>query len=139
IQPVTDPAAAATEAGLRYVSPRAPGIERLRSGKGFVYVDAARKRVRAPQVLARIRTLVIPPAWNDVWICADPDGHLQAVGRDARRRKQYRYHPRWREVRDETKYGRMVAFGQALTQIRERTECDLGLEGLVRDKVLATV
>lgn len=139
IVPINDPIASAKAAGLRYVADEAPGIIRRRSGKGFSYVAPDGSRVRDPRVLARIRSLVIPPAWTDVWICANPQGHLQATGRDARGRKQYRYHPRWREVRDETKYGRMAAFGAALPMIRERTEQHLRLPGLPREKVLATV
>jgi DNA topoisomerase-1 len=126
-------------AGLRYVSDTRPGIRRRRAGSGFVYVDAAGKRVREPHDLARIRSIVIPPAWTDVWICPRSDGHLQAVGRDARRRKQYRYHPRWRAVRDRTKYDRMIAFAKALPGIRRRVREDLRRPGLPREKVLATV
>ena len=110
-----------------------------RAGKGFYYIDAEGKRVRDAETLARIKSLVIPPAWTGVWICPNPKGHLQATGRDARGRKQSRYHPRWREVRDETKYERMLIFGAALPMIRERVEHDLGLPGLPRAKVLATI
>jgi DNA topoisomerase-1 len=95
--------------------------------------------VSNPAELQRIKSLVIPPAWTDVWICTDPRGHLQATGRDARRRKQYRYHPRWREVRDEVKYGKLIAFAQALPRIRQRTDSDLRKNGLQREKVLAAV
>jgi DNA topoisomerase-1 len=126
-------------AGLRYVSDTIPGIRRRRAGKGFYYVDAEGKRVREKETLSRIKSLVIPPAWTGVWICPNPKGHLQATGRDARGRKQSRYHPRWREVRDETKYERMMIFGVALPMIRERVEQDLGLQGLPRPKVLATI
>jgi DNA topoisomerase-1 len=129
----------AKEAGLRYVTDARPGIARKRAGKGFRYVDADGKAVRDKETLRRIRSLVIPPAWKDVWICPDPRGHLQATGRDARGRKQSRYHPRWRAVRDETKYERMLLFGTVLKRIRERVEEDLGLPGLPRNKVLATV
>src|SRR5262245_22190259 len=108
-QPLADPALAAKVAGLRYTSDRQPGLRRVRSGSGFRYLDAQAKPVRDPEVLARIRSLAIPPAWEDVWVCPRADGHLQATGRDARGRKQYRYHPRWREVRDEAKYDRMTA------------------------------
>ena len=111
---MTDPTLSAKEAGLRYVSDAQPGIRRKRSGKGFQYVDAEGKPVRNRDILQRIRSLVIPPAWRDVWICADSRGHLQTTGRDARGRKQSRYHPRWRIVRDETKYDRMLLFGAAL-------------------------
>jgi DNA topoisomerase I len=133
------PAGSAKAAGLRYVSDAQPGISRLRSGNSFRYLTPEGRAVREAGTLARIRRLAIPPAWEDVWICAREDGHLQATGRDARGRKQYRYHPRWREVRDETKYGRMLAFAKALPRIRRRVSQDLALPGLPRDKVLATV
>jgi DNA topoisomerase-1 len=136
---VTDPVLSAKEAGLRYVSDAQPGIQRKKSGRGFSYVDAGGKRVRDAETLARIRSLVIPPAWTNVWICADPRGHLQATGRDARGRKQSRYHPRWRAARDQTKYERMLLFGSALRGIRARLEEDLALPGLPRNKVLATI
>lgn len=136
---VTDPVLSAKEAGLRYVSDAKPGIKRKKAGKGFIYIDAEGKRVRDSETQKRIRSLVIPPAWTDVWICADPRGHLQATGRDARGRKQSRYHPRWRAVRDETKYERMLLFGTALRSIRTRLEEDLALPGLPRNKVLATI
>jgi DNA topoisomerase-1 len=137
--PPQDPAAAAKAADLRYVSDLEPGIRRLRSGKGFRYVGPNGKKVRDPETLRRIRSLVLPPAWRDVWICTRPDGHLQATGRDARGRKQYRYHPRWRAVRDEAKYDRLIAFGQALPALRARVGADLARPGLPRVKVLATV
>lgn len=130
---------AAEEAGLRYVGDHRPGISRRRQGNGFTYVDAKGKPVRDGETLTRIRSLVIPPAWNDVWICADPKGHIQAIGRDAKGRKQYRYHPRWRTVRDGNKYGRMAAFGQSLPTIRRQVEKDLALPGMPRAKILATV
>ncbi len=113
-QIVEDPAQSAKLAGLRYVTDAKPGIRRLRHGKSFRYVDAEGRAVRDRETLARIKSLVIPPAWNDVWICPIANGHLQATGRDARGRKQSRYHPRWREVRDETKYERLALFGSAL-------------------------
>ena len=138
-QIVTDPVASAKAAGLRYVSDQQPGIHRLKSAAGFRYTDADGKPVREKETLARIKSLVIPPAWTDVWICANPNGHLQATGRDARGRKQSRYHPRWREVRDETKYERMALFAQALPAIRKRVQEDLARPGLPREKVLATV
>ena len=116
-----------------------PGIRRERLGGGFTYRYATGDTVREQEVLNRIRSLAIPPAWERVWICPDPDGHLQATGRDARRRKQYRYHPRWREVREDTKYTRMIAFGKALSAIRRKVTKDLALAGLPRAKVLATV
>jgi DNA topoisomerase-1 len=132
-----DPARHAAEARLVYISDNEPGIRRLRAGNGFHYVDAAGKPIRAPETLARIRALVIPPAWSDVWICARPTGHLQAVGRDACGRKQYRYHPRWREIRDETKYSRLILFARSLPRIRRRVRRDLRLAGLPRHKVSA--
>jgi DNA topoisomerase-1 len=135
----TDPADSARAAGLRYVSDRAPGIRRRMGTLGFEYLDPAGARITDETELSRIRKLAIPPAWTDVWICPSAKGHLQATGRDARRRKQYRYHPRWRVVRDETKYDRVIAFGEALPKIRARTERDLARPGLPREKVLATV
>jgi DNA topoisomerase I len=135
----TESAGSAQAAGLRYVSDADAGIARQRSGTAFRYLRPDGKAVRDPATLARIRRLAIPPAWEDVWICSRDDGHLQATGRDARGRKQYRYHPRWREVRDETKYGRMLAFAKALPRIRRRVSQDLALQGLPREKVLAAV
>jgi DNA topoisomerase-1 len=129
----------AGDAGLIYVSDAQAGIRRRRAGKGFVYRDARDRTVRDAEVLARIKRLAIPPAWTDVWICPDPRGHIQAVGRDARGRKQYRYHPRWREVRDSTKYERVLAFAAALPKIRARVDRDLRRPTLDRDKVLALV
>jgi DNA topoisomerase-1 len=129
----------ARAAGLRYVSDAAPGIVRQRRGKAFHYRDADGGPVRARRTLGRIRALVIPPAWRDVWICGADDGHLQATGRDARHRKQYVYHRRWREVRDETKYGRLIPFAAALPRIRRRVVRDLARPALPRAKVLATV
>ena len=134
-----EPEGAAKAAGLRYVSDAQAGIARVRSGSGFRYAGPDGKAIKDEETLARIRKLAIPPAWENVWICTRDDGHLQATGRDARKRKQYRYHARWREVRDETKYGRMLAFSRALPRIRRRVKQDLGLAGLPRDKVLATV
>ncbi len=136
---VLDPVKAAADAGLRWICDDAPGIRRVRAGKGFRYVDADGKAVRDAKTLERIKKLAIPPAWRDVWICASPNGHVQATGRDARARKQYRYHERWREKRDETKYDKMVLFGLALPKIRARVDADLALPGLPREKVLATV
>lgn len=133
------PVASAKVAGLHYVTDQTPGISRVHAGKGFRYLTPDRKPLRRAEDLRRIRSLVIPPAWTDVWICPDPNGHLQATGRDDRGRKQFRYHPRWRQVRDETKYHRMIAFGQALPAVRVRVERDLALPGLPREKVLATV
>ncbi len=136
---IVDPVESAKAAGLRYVSDAKPGIRREPVDDTFQYIGVDGKPIDDPKVLERIKSLGIPPAWTDVWICPNPKGHLQATGRDAKGRKQYRYHPRWREVRDETKYGRMIAFGQALPLIRERVEHDLKLPGLPREKVLATV
>src|SRR3977135_2411797 len=127
------PAASARAAGLRYVSDEAPGIRRKRVGKGFTYVDSDGRTVRDAQTIRRIKGLAIPPAWSDVWICPDPRGHLQATGRDARGRKQYRYHPRWGEVRDAVKYDRMLAFAQVLPKIREHTDRDLERPELPRE------
>jgi DNA topoisomerase I len=138
----TDPGAetSARLAHLRYVADDGPGITRRRQGKNsFSYFDPEGRRVRDKDTLARIRALVIPPAWTDVWICPIANGHIQATGRDARKRKQYRYHARWREVRDEVKYGRLLAFGAALPGIRKRTEKDLSQPALTRTKVLATI
>jgi DNA topoisomerase-1 len=137
--PDLDPIASAAEAGLRYVTDGERGIRRLRSGRGFRYVDADGQPVRDEETLDRIRRLAVPPAWTDVWICASPRGHLQATGRDARGRKQYRYHVRWRTQRDEVKYGRMLAFGKALPAIRRRVNRDLRRPGLPRERVLAAV
>jgi DNA topoisomerase I len=133
------PVDSARAAGLRYVSDTAPGIRRKRAGKHFTYIGLDGKPIRDSAELKRIKSLSIPPAYTDVWICPDPRGHIQATGRDAKGRKQYRYHPRWRAVRDETKYGRLIAFGRALPTIRKRTDRDLSLPGLPREKVLATV
>ena len=129
----------AQAAGLRYVSDTSPGIRRRRAGRGFSYLTPDGGPVRDKATLARIRSLAIPPAYTDVWICPIPNGHLQATGRDARGRKQYRYHPRWREVRDETKFGRMVGFSDALPRLRRRVEEDLARPGLPKEKVLAAV
>jgi DNA topoisomerase-1 len=135
----TDPAESAKAARLRYVTDQIPGIRRRRNGKGFVYVTPDRKITRDSDELQRFRSLAIPPAWRDVWICPLAHGHLQATGRDARKRKQYRYHPRWREVRDENKYDRMLGFAKKLPAIRRKVAQDLALPGLPREKVLATV
>lgn len=129
----------AKAAGLRYTSDSAPGIRRVRAGHGFRYVDADGKRVRNPEILGRIKSLVIPPAWTNVWICPHPTGHLQATGFDARGRKQYLYHPHWRQVRDEAKFHRLAAFGKSLSRIRRHVARDLRLAGLVRRKMLATI
>lgn len=143
--PVDDPAGSAKEAGLRYVTDARPGIARKSKGDGFIYERPGKNgasrpcRVRDPGTLARIKRLAIPPAWTNVWICPAENGHLQATGRDARGRKQYRYHPNWRKVRDETKYERMLAFGKALPRIRRKVTRDLALPGMPREKVLATL
>jgi len=134
-----DPIVSARSAGLRHVTDTKPGFGRKDTGKGVKYLGLDGKPIRDPDHLARIKSLAIPPAYTDVWICPDPDGHLQATGRDARGRKQYRYHPRWRAVRDESKYGRMMAFAAALPEIRERVDADLGRPGLPREKVLGAV
>ena len=130
---------AARDARLRYVSDRQPGISRMGPAGRFIYRNAEGKVIKDAAELARIKALAVPPAWTDVWICPLENGHLQATGRDARRRKQYRYHARWRRARDETKYEHMLEFGQALPAIRRRIGADLGLAGLPRQKVLAAV
>ena len=130
----------AESAGLAYVHDYDPGLSRVATGHGkFKFLDADGKMVRDPKTLDRIAKLVIPPAWTQVWICPDPRGHIQATGRDQRGRKQYRYHPDWRAVRDETKYGRMVDFGRALPKLRRQVDADLARHGLVRERVLAAV
>src|SRR6202163_254677 len=129
----------AVEAGLVYVSDAVPGIRRLRAGRGFRYLTPANRRLAAAKELKRIACLAIPPAYRDVWISMQARGHLQATGRDARGRKQYRYHPEWRQVRDSAKFTRMVAFGEALPKLRRKLRRDLGLAGLPREKVLAVV
>jgi DNA topoisomerase I len=134
-----DPVASARAAGLRYVTDTSPGIRRRRSGKGWTYIAPSGKVIRDPEERLRFQSLAIPPAWTDVWICPRADGHIQATGRDARGRKQYRYHPDWRAVRDETKFGRMTAFAAALPGIRARVSEDLGRRGLPRERVLAAV
>lgn len=134
-----DPVESARLAGLHYVTDTRPGITREKWRDHFRYFGPSREPVTDERILDRIKKLAIPPAWTDVWISTDPRGHLQATGRDARGRKQYRYHSRWREVRDETKYERMLAFGAALPVIRARVAQDLALPGIPRDKVLATI
>jgi DNA topoisomerase-1 len=135
----SDPAESAEAAGLRYVSDMMPGIRRKKAGSGFSYVGPDGRTIKDQAELNRIRSLAVPPAYTDVWICPIPNGHIQATGRDARGRKQYRYHPRWREVRDETKFGRVLAFSEVLPRIRRRVQSDLSKQGLPREKVLATV
>jgi DNA topoisomerase-1 len=134
-----EPEESARAIGLRYVSDGMPGFGRKPKGKQFDYFDEKGKRLKNPAHLARIKSLVIPPAWKEVWICPYENGHLQATGRDARGRKQHRYHPRWREVRDETKYARMIAFAKSLPRIRKRINRDLKLAGLPKNKVMATI
>ncbi len=124
---------------LRHVTDAEPGIRRLRSRGGFEYEDPEGNLLSDEEMLARIRSLAIPPAWEDVWIGVRPEGHLQATGRDAKGRKQYRYHPAWRDMRDETKYGRLVEFGEALPRIRRRVDEALNQRGLPRERVVATV
>jgi DNA topoisomerase-1 len=130
---------AAADSGLRHSSDASPGIRRLRAGRGFSYRDADDRRIKDRETLDRIRRLAIPPAWTDVWISPIPNGHLQATGRDARGRKQYRYHARYRRRRDAAKFERLVAFARALPAIRKRVDRDLASPGLRRDKVLAAV
>jgi DNA topoisomerase I len=134
-----DPVESARAVGLRYVTDAQPGLRRIKSGQGFRYVDERGRTVRAPKVLGRIRSLAIPPAWTNVWICPHENGHLQATGRDAKRRKQHRYHPLWREVRDTTKYDHMIEFAETLSGIRRRIARDLKQYGLSREKVLAAM
>lgn len=129
----------AEEAGLRYVSDEQPGYTRKRDGESFQYFDTAGKLIRDESRLLRIQRLAIPPAYTNVWICPSPNGHIQATGRDDRGRKQYRYHERWRAIRDENKYDRILAFAAALPKIRRRVQADLRLASLKRSKVLATV
>jgi len=136
----TDPIDSAHDGGLRYVrGENGPGILRQKRGRGFIYLAGDGKRVRDQATLERIRALVIPPAWADVWICPRPDGHIQAVGRDAKGRKQYRYHPQYRRIRDQVKFDRMLFFGPALPRIRRRIRHDLKLPGMPKEKVLAAV
>ena len=125
--------------GLRYVSDDGPAIRRRRAGRGFVYLDARGRRVANPDTLDRIRSLVIPPAWTDVWICAAADGHIQATGRDAKGRKQYKYHAEYREAREQTKYEHLLEFAAALPMIRAKVAEHMSLRGLPREKVLATI
>jgi DNA topoisomerase-1 len=130
---------AARQAHLRYVTDNHPGIHRIKCGTGFRYTNSRGRRIRDERVLSRIRKLAIPPAWTDVWICPNPNGHLQATGRDARGRKQHRYHERWRAVRDENKFERIISFAQALPVIRRRVRHDLKAPALSREKVLAAI
>ena len=134
-----NPREAAKEAGLRYSSDDRRGIRRRRRGRGFQYLDAHGRTITDREERARIDALAVPPAWTDVWICPSPNGHLQATGRDARGRKQYRYHPRWRELRDEAKYDRMLAFAAALPRIRRRVDRDIARKALSKPRVVATI
>jgi len=136
---VADAIDAAEEAGLRYVSDDRPGYTRKAKGEDFDWLDADGEPIRDEQRLLRIKRLAIPPAWTEVWVSPLANGHIQATGRDARGRKQYVYHDRWREVRDENKYDRIISFGKTLPKIRRRIARDLKLPGLPRNKVLATV
>jgi DNA topoisomerase-1 len=133
------PAAEMKAAHLTYVSDLDPGIRRRKASRGFNYVDADGRPVQARATLDRIRDLAIPPAWTDVWIAPTEHGHIQATGRDVKGRKQYRYHPRWRQVRDTGKYDRLIAFGRALPKLRKQIDQDLARHGLPREKVLAAV
>jgi DNA topoisomerase I len=138
--PQLDPVASADIAELHHVDDETmPGIRRIGTVAHPKYIDPRGRNISSPAVLQRINALVIPPAWTDVWICPDPSGHIQATGRDARGRKQYRYHPQWTAVRDEVKYGRLLAFAAALPKIRARTAADLRRPRLPREKVLAAV
>jgi DNA topoisomerase-1 len=129
----------ARASGLVYVTDDMPGIRRKRAGKGFTYVGPAGRAIKDEHTLARIRKLAIPPAYTKVWICTNERGHLQATGRDARGRKQYRYHPQWRRIRDDGKFSRMIEFGTRLPKLRRRLKRDLALPGLAKDRVLAVV
>jgi len=134
-----EPEEVAEAAGLRYISDTAPGIRRRRAGKGFFYISPTGERVVNTRTVERIRRLAIPPAWTEVWISPLASGHIQATGRDARGRKQYLYHPEWRRVRDESKYQRMLLFGECLPRLRRRIDDDMGDRGISRRRVLATV
>lgn len=135
----TDPGQIAKAVGLRYITDTSPGLTRKRAGKHFSYIGLDGKPIRDPKELERIKKIGIPPAWTNVWICPTDRGHILATGRDAKGRKQYRYHPRWREVRDETKYDKLILFGEALPHIRERITQDLERSGLPYEKVIATI
>lgn len=139
IRAALDPELAAKYAQLRHVEDTAPGITRQKARNGFDYRSPDGMLVRDVDTLKRIRSLAIPPAWTGVWICLNPNGHLQATGRDARGRKQYRYHPRWRQVRDEAKYGKLLIFSRVLPKLRARVEEDLKHPGLPRERVLAAI
>src|SRR5438067_2404412 len=136
---IADARKSAKAGGLRNVSDERPGFSRQRASKVFRYLDPRGKELRNAAHLSRIKSLAIPPAWQDVWICPLANGHLQSTGRDARGRKQHRYHPRWREVRDDAKYNRLIAFAKLLPKIRKRVARDIKRPGLPREKVLATI
>jgi DNA topoisomerase-1 len=136
---LVDPVESARAAGLHYATDEEPGIRRVPRGKGFAYLSANGRSIKDQATLDRIRTLAIPPAWTDVWICSSPEGHLQATGHDARGRKQYRYHARWRAHRDEVKFDHLIAFVRSLPRIRRRTNRDLSRPGLPREKVLGGI
>jgi DNA topoisomerase-1 len=129
----------ASKAGLRYVSDDMPGIYRKKRGNGFIYLDASGQKIKDREILDRIQSLVIPPAWRDVWICPLPNGHLQVTGYDARNRKQYRYHPAWNSIRSQTKFSRLTNFAKALPAIREQVKKDLAKRSICKEKVVATV
>ena len=139
VETIVDPRRAAASAGLSYVSDDSPGIRRRRSGKGFYYIDRSGTRISDPAIIERIQQLAIPPAYRDVWICRSANGHIQATGRDAKGRKQYRYHRRFRELRESGKYEHVIAFARMLPGIRKTVAQHLALNGMPRDKVLATV
>jgi len=139
IEVIVDPKDAAQAAGLRYVSDHHPGLRRKKAGRGFSYLRPEGPALGDRQLLRRIKSLAIPPAWTDVWICPSADGHIQATGRDARGRKQYRYHPRFRELRESTKYEHLLTFAEQLPAIRTKVREHMALRGLPREKVLATV
>lgn len=139
LDPLLDPVQSAKAAGLRYTTDSQPGIQRQRVGRGFSYIDPNGNRIPPSPERDRIKALVIPPAWTDVWICPHSHGHLQATGRDARGRKQYRYHPEWRRLRSQVKFDRLLPFGLTLPSLRQQTAAHLKLKGMPREKVLATV
>ena len=132
-------AATIAEEGLRYVSDSTPGYTRKRTGTTFSYYDKDGKRITDATIIRRIKSIGIPPAYESVWICPSPNGHIQATGLDARGRKQYRYHPKWREIRDQNKYEHIIQFAAALPALRERVAADMKRDGLPREKVLATI
>jgi DNA topoisomerase I len=139
IQTIVDVHEGVALAGLRYVTDEGPGIGRKRSGKGFVYLQASGARISDPRVVRRLKSLAVPPAWTDVWMCPSAEGHIQATGRDAKGRKQYRYHTAFREMRESVKFEHLFAFAKALPRIRAQVALDMAKPGLAREKVLATV